>query len=466
MDQKKQHTRDLLRRWIQGDVTAKEEAELRSAARNDEFLRDSMAGYDAFAEQDHDAAVQRLRKRMGQQKSGKVRALVVWRAAAAVALLLVAGYWLYPTLEDQAASATTIASDQRENAEESPVVVPPAQPAAPARSDDEIQEEGELSSSGAVAADDSPPTESAGDSQLFSETVEIAANEPIVTIDLTTSAQAVDFTAIAEETGPEDAAADLAVSEKLAAQTETEPARDEAIGYAAPSPPPPPPATAVEPQPTARQNQGYPSRITKDRLRTTNAGFPIPAEGFKVVEGRIFDLTGEPLIGASVLEQGSANGTVTDIDGFYRIAVDEEDAVLTVSYTGYETQDVAIDDQTKLDVVLEEGVALDEVVVTGLGAKRIDETEEKLQPYAAPVDGFRDLRRYITENTPANTPRTRIRLQFIIQRNGQLSDFEVLRSTDDSLNDLAIDLLKNGPRWFVKQGEAPLMVKYTVTLRN
>ena len=75
---------------------------------------------------------------------------------------------------------------------------------------------------------------------------------------------------------------------------------------------------------------------------------------------------GEPLIGASVLIQGTTNGTVTDIDGSYSLSA-PADATLVISYTGYNTREVAIDGQTSLDVELTPGLVLDEVVVVGYG---------------------------------------------------------------------------------------------------
>ncbi|RMG78571.1 MAG: hypothetical protein D6714_17795, partial [Bacteroidetes bacterium] len=55
------------------------------------------------------------------------------------------------------------------------------------------------------------------------------------------------------------------------------------------------------------------------------------------VSGRVFDETGAPLIGASVLVRGTAIGAVTDLDGRFEIQVPDSSAVLEVTYTGFES---------------------------------------------------------------------------------------------------------------------------------
>lgn len=82
------------------------------------------------------------------------------------------------------------------------------------------------------------------------------------------------------------------------------------------------------------------------------------------VSGTITDTDGFPLIGASVLVKGTSSGTVADADGKYELSVGD-DAVLVFSYTGYTTQEIAVDGRSTVDVSLESGIGLDEVVVTG-----------------------------------------------------------------------------------------------------
>ena len=91
------------------------------------------------------------------------------------------------------------------------------------------------------------------------------------------------------------------------------------------------------------------------------------------VTGTVVDNTGEPLIGATVIEKGTATGTATDFDGNFVLFVkDMQKAVLVVSYVGYNTEEVAVKGQKHLDITLKESSELlDELVLVGYGLSLI-----------------------------------------------------------------------------------------------
>lgn len=92
--------------------------------------------------------------------------------------------------------------------------------------------------------------------------------------------------------------------------------------------------------------------------------------------GNVKDATGDPIIGASIVEKGNtSNGTITNLDGDFSLKV-PANATLIVSYIGMKTQEIAIKGKNKIDVTLSDDTkALDEVVVIGYGtAKRKDIT--------------------------------------------------------------------------------------------
>ena len=94
------------------------------------------------------------------------------------------------------------------------------------------------------------------------------------------------------------------------------------------------------------------------------------AQAQTTVNGTVLDETGSPLPGASVVEKGTSNGTSTDFDGNFSLNVAAEATTLSISFIGYQTQDVAITD-TPLSVSLQvDANALDEVVVVGYGTQR------------------------------------------------------------------------------------------------
>lgn len=86
------------------------------------------------------------------------------------------------------------------------------------------------------------------------------------------------------------------------------------------------------------------------------------------VTGKITDPSGDPLIGANItVKDAPAIGTVTDVDGMYALVVPDGAAGLVISYTGFETREMALGSSDVLNIVLTEGTILDEIVVTGTG---------------------------------------------------------------------------------------------------
>ena len=88
------------------------------------------------------------------------------------------------------------------------------------------------------------------------------------------------------------------------------------------------------------------------------------------VQGVVKDQTGEPVIGATVMQQGTTNGTITDFDGNFSLSV-PSNATLTISYIGFATQDIAVGGKTDFSIVLkDDSQTLSEVVVVGYGTMR------------------------------------------------------------------------------------------------
>ena len=88
------------------------------------------------------------------------------------------------------------------------------------------------------------------------------------------------------------------------------------------------------------------------------------------VSGRVIDATTqEPLIGSTILVKGSTQGTTTDVEGNYSIAVADGNAVLVFEYVGYEKQEVLVGNQTRIDVALNSSaLELSQVLVVGYGS--------------------------------------------------------------------------------------------------
>ncbi len=105
----------------------------------------------------------------------------------------------------------------------------------------------------------------------------------------------------------------------------------------------------------------YQSQSPKPYQQT---GISYNADGSKTIRGKILD-GDEGLIGATILIQGTSTGTVTDIDGNFEITLPAGYSELQISYTGYNNRKVDLNTTYDYNFQLEEGLALDEVVVTG-----------------------------------------------------------------------------------------------------
>tara|TARA_R110002020_G_scaffold63170_1_gene168616 strand:+ start:7209 stop:10541 length:3333 start_codon:yes stop_codon:yes gene_type:complete len=89
------------------------------------------------------------------------------------------------------------------------------------------------------------------------------------------------------------------------------------------------------------------------------------------VSGTVTDADGTPLPGANVVEKGTDNGVTADFDGNFTIGLSNENAVLSISYIGFATKELAVDGATAdMSITLEESAAgLDEVIVVGYGTQ-------------------------------------------------------------------------------------------------
>ena len=133
---------------------------------------------------------------------------------------------------------------------------------------------------------------------------------------------------------------------------------------------------------SVRANNKTIFKVLNDVFKGTNIGYKvldrniilydkaIGADGIQAtlqaatVKGSVVDATGEPVIGASILVQGTTNGVITDIDGNFILTNVGSDATLIISYVGYKTQNIKVAGRNSFKIVLvEDAEILDEVVV-------------------------------------------------------------------------------------------------------
>lgn len=125
----------------------------------------------------------------------------------------------------------------------------------------------------------------------------------------------------------------------------------------------------------AGQNLGYELR-GKNIVITAGIDKRHPVDGNniqqgRIVTGRIVDEKGEPIIGATVMQEGTQNGAISDLDGNFKLDVDNGNGRLRITYVGFETQNVALSGKSRLNIVMHENnKVLNEVVVIGYGTQR------------------------------------------------------------------------------------------------
>jgi TonB-linked SusC/RagA family outer membrane protein len=108
--------------------------------------------------------------------------------------------------------------------------------------------------------------------------------------------------------------------------------------------------------------------LTQKNISQTNTA--IPQQNQKTITGIITDANSEPIIGANVLVKGTKNGTVSDFEGKFHLVV-SPNAILTISYLGYDAQEVVVGNKTNLKITLSENsLGLEEVVVVGYGTQK------------------------------------------------------------------------------------------------
>ena len=124
------------------------------------------------------------------------------------------------------------------------------------------------------------------------------------------------------------------------------------------------------------EQEGIQYEITENKLilinpkeKDTDVSSKVSRQGRRIT-GVVKDSSGEPVIGANVVEKGTTNGTVTDIDGRFSLDVLAHN-ILEISYIGYTPQELKITDKSVYDIVLvEDTEMLDEVIVVGYGTQK------------------------------------------------------------------------------------------------
>ncbi len=396
----------LLQKWLDGEATHTDEAELEVQARSDEFLAEAFEGYREAADEDHLLRLERIRSRLPRQR--RRRSLLAYLPPVAAALMLAIGaWWAY-----QQAFAPSEMAAKSENSERL-----------------SLQRESRPEASHALSEQ---PQSMPNDS---SERAESTTAQPQTDISSSESASSTGAPAPANQQPSQTAAV-----ERAATTDRTQPEVPTAALL-----PPPVPALADE----------NPAKKLQQVLDTASAG---ETSQVALVTGKVLDAdTGQPLIGATILAVGTDHGTITNIDGSFSFPLPDGVHTIEVSYTGYEKNKLDVQPGTPVTVRLRPSAeSLDEVAITASGKKRTPRNSNELAPpnaQPAPEGGWDRWQRHLRRNLrypelarQAGVKGT-VQLQFEIDDQGRPTQIKVIKSLGFGCDTEAIRLLRTGPRW-------------------
>ncbi len=411
-----------LRRRISGEADMHDERLLRAAAGEDAFVRDAVEGLEAFPEGGHAERITRLKARLRERTARRrVTPIFILSRAAAVLVIGLCGYgaWLFLRETPPGIAEKSVAVPEETTA-----------PAPPPAADQ------------AIATLEERPEAKSPPAPISSRPARRAAAQP----------ESLPYPA-----APPLADADNAPREAAAGPIET--ATQPAATSTPQSAPPPPALSDRTPATTAAEE------------RKIAPAQPKPAAGapaqYRTLSGKVTDSAGEPLIGASIVLQGTTRGAVTDFDGAFQLNVpaDAQQLRLEVHYTGYTSKIVDPGKNDRLNITLDDsGAALSEVVVVGRNKKTTDKratASAVAETAAMPVGGYQALNNFIQRNKNPQSLSGEVELEFTVSPQGKLSHFKVLRSPGAEHSEEAIRLLRSGPRWQNRSGKAQ-KVNYTV----
>ncbi len=446
----------LFNRWISGEADHSDERALEAMAKDDPFLADALEGYRSLPEADHARAMERLnaRLRKRQEKKGRVVVFFLQRIAAVGVILLAA--WLVFQWGGSPEDGALSFNQQTEMSDQAAL---PGDTVADRQATEKSTQPGEPEST-------LPGPEVAAENEVA--VVQKQDTSPPSARPATEPAPADRRKAIvAEEKAKLAEQRQATERQSIALSVDKMAARESAV-YKNDT------VEEVIPQPMEEdlmtEEIAAPSPPAEDSARSPVSLQTEDGIVARTINGQVTDTSGEPLIGASVTIPGTSSGVVTDVDGAFTIESPTENPLLTVAYTGFVSQEVRVRKDDFLTIRLLEGVALDEVVVTGKRAevKRNNVTSsvsaiENGQEFK-PRGGLEKFEKYIRQNL--RKPQAardagisgQVVVGFSLNDAGRPSDFKILRSLGSGCDEEAIRLLREGPKW---KGPAGVRHSYT-----
>jgi TonB family protein len=467
---------DKLKIWLRGDSNWKAEQELDRLGKSDAFLSDAMEGYRAIPEGDHTRSLAELKARL-TKRTEKKRGFIYWRGiAAAAAVVGVIGlfFWTQRDLKGPDVLVDVSPINKEEGIQK---FAAPSETKEIALGDSSVEED-ILNDTIISKSEDITKPLAFNESQIKRSKLKADPSNIEAGIIEAESEEVVAFDMpkpVVEEIEPvgvdteivEDQAVELAGAPAMeVVESEKEIANNADVIVAAPTAPAGEVKREAEVLAKAKKNQ-----ISSMSIDSRNQGKDMDDSLAKqVLNGTVSEIsTGETLIGASVLIKDSYDGVTTDFDGNFTLESSQPlPWTIVVSYTGYSNQEIVINKiEDPIVISLDnEGLALEEVVVTGYGSRKEKKSKSDAIQNPEPRSSFKKLERYIKKNlnypeiARNNKLEGNVTVRFYINANGEPEQLSVLKSLGSGCDEEAMRLIEEGPKWKPANTWATYLVKF------
>ncbi len=435
---------DLLQKYLLGAITAREEGELFELAKNDAFLFEAIEGYSSANVQDKN--IEEVRIELAKKYGS--RSLVfpmpaAWLKVAASVIVLSGVVWVLRNSVEQPRAMEAVLQPEvfgthdylNLDADDSIALV--------ARSNDELAKKIEHKQQvNFLEPRANYPSSPSGE-------IDNAAIS--TSSDYDKRVDEYDITSVDEKPGKVNENA-------IKSGSDFEISSDEVVTI--------PLSTGISESDMATDNQGrdvvdntaeIDIELTDKEERSENLALRIaPTENKRSIQGTVVDDYGGPLVGASILVEGTAQGTITDVDGSFEIPVSDSLALeIIISFTGYGSSLAVASPGDELHIVMGAEGLLDEVVVTGYSTRKAKKIANITDPRAEPVEGIQDFKNYIKENqiypdsAQTNNVHGKVKLRFQVFSDGEIGEVQVIKSLGFGWDEEAVRLIREGPTWEV-----------------
>ncbi len=212
---------------------------------------------------------------------------------------------------------------------------------------------------------------------------------------------------------------------------------------------------------TASVRKITPLSAPAPRAATETPTLPAPPPP---LTGEVTDEEGNPIVGAEVLRLGQALGERTDSNGVFRLPQDRTLNEIMVRAAGYEQETVelfGVDEQLQIGLTpLASRAGADAFAENAARAEITMEPLIKQQSRALPVEGYRQLRERIEAGRPEGVPAGKVRVSFLVQPDGTLTDFRFRGQPDRATMDYVGTTLVESSAWEVSDQSGPVRVYF------